>query len=99
MPGTTVLVLPINFVRPDVVLQPDLVVVDDQEGDQPRLTRTPQLVVELIHEPVAASTSERTSSSCSSLPAPPMRRQPRVRGAEPHDPFTVTVVPERRHAV
>jgi Uma2 family endonuclease len=47
--GTTVLVSPIDFVpRPNVVLQPDVVVVDEQEADQPRLTQPPLLVVEVI---------------------------------------------------
>ncbi len=47
--GTTVLLSPIDFVpRTDVVLQPDVVVVDEQEADQPRLTQPPLLVVEVI---------------------------------------------------
>lgn len=47
--GTTVLVSPIDFVpRPEMALQPDVVVVDQQEADQPRLTRPPLLVVEVI---------------------------------------------------
>ncbi len=48
-PGTTVLVAPIDFVpRPETVLQPDVVVVDEAEADQPRLTRPPLLAVEVI---------------------------------------------------
>jgi Uma2 family endonuclease len=48
-PGTTVLVSPVDFVpAPDTVLQPDVVVVDQEEADQPRLTRTPLLVVEVV---------------------------------------------------
>ena len=48
-PGLTVLVSPIDFVpRPESVLQPDVVVVDEDEADQPRLTRPPVLVVEVI---------------------------------------------------
>ena len=47
--GTTVLVSPIDFVpRPETCLQPDVVVVDQVEADQPRLTRPPLLVVEVI---------------------------------------------------
>ena len=48
-PGSTVLVSPIDFVpRPETVLQPDVAVVDQHEADQPRLTRPPLLVVEVI---------------------------------------------------
>lgn len=48
-PGSTVLVSPIDFVpRPETVLQPDIAVVDEQEADQPRLTRPPILIVEVI---------------------------------------------------
>ncbi len=47
--GTTVLVSPIDFVpRPELALQPDVVVVDQQQADHPRLTRPPLLVVEVI---------------------------------------------------
>jgi Uma2 family endonuclease len=47
--GTTVLVSPIDFVpRPETVLQPDVVIVNQGEADQPRLTRAPLLVVEVI---------------------------------------------------
>jgi Uma2 family endonuclease len=47
--GSTVLVSPIDFVpRPETVLQPDVVVVDQEEADEPRLTRSPLLVVEVI---------------------------------------------------
>ena len=48
-PGLTVLVSPIDFVpRPETVLQPDVAVVDEHEADQPRLTRVPMLVVEVV---------------------------------------------------
>lgn len=48
-PGTTVLVSPIDFVpQPQSALQPDVVVVDDDEASRARLTRPPLLVVEVI---------------------------------------------------
>ena len=48
-PGATVLVAPIDFVpRPDSALQPDVVVVEGEEASRARLTRPPQLVVEVI---------------------------------------------------
>lgn len=47
--GTAVLTAPLDFVpNPTTVLQPDVVVIDADEALQPRLTRTPLLVVEVV---------------------------------------------------
>lgn len=47
--GTAVLPAPLDFVpHPETVLQPDVLVFDAKEVDEPRLTRTPHLVVEVL---------------------------------------------------
>jgi Uma2 family endonuclease len=47
--GTAVLMGPMDFVSdPTTVLQPDVVVIDADEALQPRLIRTPHLVVEVL---------------------------------------------------
>jgi len=47
--GTAVLPAPLDFVPdPETVLQSDVLVFDAKEVDQPRLTRTPLLVVEVL---------------------------------------------------
>jgi Uma2 family endonuclease len=47
--GTAVLPAPLDFVpHPETVLQPDVLVFDADEALQPRLTRTPLLVVEVL---------------------------------------------------
>ncbi len=47
--GTTVLLAPVDFVPdPATVLEPDVLVVDAEEIDQARVTRTPHLVIEVL---------------------------------------------------
>ncbi len=47
--GTAVVPAPLDFVPdPATVLEPDVLVLDADEVDQSRLTRTPQLVVEVL---------------------------------------------------
>lgn len=84
--GTAVLAAPLDFVPdPVTVLEPDVLVFDAGEVDQPRLTRTPHLVVEVL------SPSTRAQDLGSKLLAYAKAGVPAYWIVDPEPPVTLQV--------
>lgn len=86
-PGTVILPAPVDFVPvPNTSLQPDAVVVEESEIQQPHLTRTPLLVVEVL------SPSSRRHDLGSKRLAYAAAGVPSYWLVDPEPPVTLTVL-------